>query len=317
MNTGTQAITIAAPAFTVWPWVEQIGRGRGGFYTYTWLENLLGADIHNLDRIDPTLQPLAPGDRVWLTPDPYLGRIPGQYWTVQELRRNSHLVMLQQPPGNPLRGSWALVLRPEGPTGGSTRVLSRTWGEPSTAFARRLLSGFWSLGNRLMVRGMLRGLKRRAEQPGPTDLDRTIVSRVRIDRPPDQVFAHLADVRQELQWNDQLLDAVPLTDGPLQAGSQYRVRFAGPVGESLITYHEVKSPAWWRTSSHSRLLRVRFTGRIDRRGDGSDVTLRTTLIPRGPLRPLAPLLRRVMATSWEHHLATVKRQLEASTDRPG
>src|SRR4051812_23088582 len=37
----THAITIDAPAADVWPWLVQIGRGRGGFYSYTWLENLV------------------------------------------------------------------------------------------------------------------------------------------------------------------------------------------------------------------------------------------------------------------------------------
>jgi hypothetical protein len=31
----------------VWPWLVQMGQGRGGLYTYEWIENLLGAKIHN------------------------------------------------------------------------------------------------------------------------------------------------------------------------------------------------------------------------------------------------------------------------------
>jgi hypothetical protein len=58
------AITIAAPPQEVWPWLVQIGRGRGGFYTYTAIERLLGADVANVDRIDPSLQTLEPGDRI-------------------------------------------------------------------------------------------------------------------------------------------------------------------------------------------------------------------------------------------------------------
>ena len=46
----TQAITIRAPAAEVWPWLVQMGQGRGGFYSYESLENLVGCDIHNTDR---------------------------------------------------------------------------------------------------------------------------------------------------------------------------------------------------------------------------------------------------------------------------
>src|SRR5438045_7899242 len=39
----TRAITIDAPAASVWPWLAQLGPSpRGGAYTYDWIENLLG-----------------------------------------------------------------------------------------------------------------------------------------------------------------------------------------------------------------------------------------------------------------------------------
>src|SRR5689334_12701788 len=40
----THAITIHAPAREVWPWLVQVGQTRGGFYSYTRLENLVGCD---------------------------------------------------------------------------------------------------------------------------------------------------------------------------------------------------------------------------------------------------------------------------------
>src|SRR5438270_6783401 len=52
-SVATRAITIHAPAEAVWPWIDQIGQERGGFYSYSWLENLFGARIHNADRILP------------------------------------------------------------------------------------------------------------------------------------------------------------------------------------------------------------------------------------------------------------------------
>jgi hypothetical protein len=76
--TVTNAVSVAAPPQRVWPWLAQIGRGRAGFYTCTWFENLIGADIQNLDRIDPALQNLAVGHRIWLTPERYLAACPGR-----------------------------------------------------------------------------------------------------------------------------------------------------------------------------------------------------------------------------------------------
>ena len=39
----TRAVTVEAPVAEVWPWLAQIGQGRGGLYSYDGLENLLGA----------------------------------------------------------------------------------------------------------------------------------------------------------------------------------------------------------------------------------------------------------------------------------
>jgi len=36
--TATRAITIRASADQVWPWIAQLGQGRGGFYSYDFLE---------------------------------------------------------------------------------------------------------------------------------------------------------------------------------------------------------------------------------------------------------------------------------------
>lgn len=65
----THGVTLRATAAEVWPWVAQIGQGRGGFYSYDWLENLFGCDIHNVDRVIPELQGIKPGDGVKLHPN--------------------------------------------------------------------------------------------------------------------------------------------------------------------------------------------------------------------------------------------------------
>jgi hypothetical protein len=64
----THAITINAPAADVWPWLVQMGQDRGGFYSYTWLENLVGCDMHNADEVVSEWQELKVGDNVWLHP---------------------------------------------------------------------------------------------------------------------------------------------------------------------------------------------------------------------------------------------------------
>lgn len=65
----TRAVTVEAPPEEVWPWVAQIGQERGGFYTYDWLENLAGCQIHSADRVHPEWQDVRPGTPIGMTPD--------------------------------------------------------------------------------------------------------------------------------------------------------------------------------------------------------------------------------------------------------
>jgi len=68
----TQSIGIRAPASSIWPWVAQVGQGKGGFYSYELLENLVGCNIHNVHRVLPEFQDVKPGDFIIMHP-----RIPG------------------------------------------------------------------------------------------------------------------------------------------------------------------------------------------------------------------------------------------------
>ena len=63
----TRAITIDAPAASVWPWLAQMGPSpRGGAYTYDWIENLLGLNMHSADRVLPEFQHPQVGDTLGL-----------------------------------------------------------------------------------------------------------------------------------------------------------------------------------------------------------------------------------------------------------
>jgi hypothetical protein len=119
----TRAITIDAPPDAVWPWVAQLGQGRGGLYSHDWLENFARCDIHSVDRIVPELQTIEVGDEVRLHPEVAL--------TVWSVEAGSHLVLRPGPVGRvdrdlhgaPFDYTWAFVLRRH--PGRRTRLLVR------------------------------------------------------------------------------------------------------------------------------------------------------------------------------------------------
>jgi hypothetical protein len=156
----TRAITIHAPAAEIWPWLVQIGQGRGGLYSYEGLENLIGCDIHNADRILPEHQDLRVGDLILFGPAEK--KFPGQ--VVEAIRRGRALVMVGMNPATrqpEKSATWALVLEEQ--PDGKTRLLARGRNAYAPGFANHLI---WHIVEPIafvMERQMLRGIKARVE----------------------------------------------------------------------------------------------------------------------------------------------------------
>lgn len=64
----TRAITIHARPEEIWPWLVQIGTGRAGWYSYDWIERLLGLKVKSAHGIMPEYQHLEAGDTIPLAP---------------------------------------------------------------------------------------------------------------------------------------------------------------------------------------------------------------------------------------------------------
>ena len=154
--TATRAVDVAVPPSDVWPWVAQLGQGRGGFYSYDRLENLAGCDIHSADHVEPAWQDVRVGDTVRLHPELAL--------TVAVVEPPRALVLLGAAPSAeeatvPYDFSWAFVLRP-GPVG--TRLVVRERYAYLSRSAPALVEAF-SWVSLLMTERMLRGIRDRAE----------------------------------------------------------------------------------------------------------------------------------------------------------
>ena len=152
----TNAITIQAPAALVWPWLVQLGQGRGGLYSYDWLENLIGCDVHSTDRILPPFQtPLQIGDRV-IRMARYAPCNPVALFEPQRALVLGHIkdTHAELAAGH-ARSSWAFLLQPLDQT--STRLLVRCRGNS-------LMARLQAPVQFVMQHKMMLGIKQRAEQ---------------------------------------------------------------------------------------------------------------------------------------------------------
>lgn len=158
----THAIEVARPAEDVWPWVAQIGADRGGFYSYQWLENLIGCEVRNASTVHPEWQAKV-RDRISLHPSrpglPIVAMEPGR-WLVAHARTDE----AERAAGKPwMEASWLFYVEPL--PGGRSRVISRYKCACSDDLATRLQYGEFLLEpiGYAMDRRMLRGIKGRAE----------------------------------------------------------------------------------------------------------------------------------------------------------
>jgi hypothetical protein len=161
----TRAITVRASADQVWPWIAQLGQGRGGFYSYDFLENLVGCDIHSADRIVPEWQEVGVGDEVKLHPEVALA--------VAALESGRSLVLRGGiPMGNtpsPFDNTWAFVLQER--SEGTTRLMVRE----RYAYIRRwapLIVEPTAMVAFVMSQKMLRGIRDRSERTAVPPLER-------------------------------------------------------------------------------------------------------------------------------------------------
>ncbi|HXO43581.1 MAG TPA: hypothetical protein VN999_19185 [Thermoanaerobaculia bacterium] len=158
----THGVEIDAPAAEVWRWVAQLGAGRGGFYSYQWLENIAGCEVRNAETIHPEWEVRA-GDQLVLHPDvalPIVACEPGRWFV-------AHATTEAAPRSagrHWMTASWLLHLEPLGED--RCRLLSRYRADSSDDLASRL-----SFGPTLvepvgfaMDRRMLLGVKERAER---------------------------------------------------------------------------------------------------------------------------------------------------------
>jgi hypothetical protein len=160
MLNSTMAITIEAPPEDVWPWLAQMGDPpRAGYYSYTWIERLVGLRIENADTILPQFQTLRVGEAL----------DKGSTMRVLAVEPGRHLVLGPPDSVDTVRCTWAFGLYPAGQQ--STRLVTRCRARWSY---RRMLEQMplytvlpWLLvepGAFIMERKMLLEIKKQAER---------------------------------------------------------------------------------------------------------------------------------------------------------
>ena len=161
----TRAVAINRKPENVFPWLVQMGQGRAGLYSYDWLENLLGLNIHSSRYLMPEFQQLEVGDIIRLVPED--SDVP--LWLEVAILEPNEAVVLRSH-GNPYEFteaglpnvSWAFILREQ--PDGSTRLVTRYRANYKPTFAGTIINHYaLEPIHFMMERRMLLGIKERVE----------------------------------------------------------------------------------------------------------------------------------------------------------
>jgi hypothetical protein len=131
-----------------------------------------------------------------------------------------------------------------------------------------------------------------------------------IDRTPEVVFDYLGDLRNELDWNPKMKSVSLVSGEPIGVGSRYRARWAGSP-DNLVEYLRYERPHAWASVARSPMMDVHFSAAVAPYDEGSRLSVRMELVPRGPMRLLAPMLARWMQSQELANMRYVKQAMES------
>lgn len=152
---------IRAPPSQVFPWLIQLGAGRGGWYLTSFWERFFPRSWRGARAINPIWQQLKPGDRV---EDYKMGMGEGEYFNVVSISPPSSLVYVSERLGTIF--TWTLMCHPIGQNGEATEVHFRFRGRiHRTGWQRGIIvkGGDWI--DWIFTAPMMRGLAERCEKP--------------------------------------------------------------------------------------------------------------------------------------------------------
>jgi hypothetical protein len=154
----TRAITIQAWPNHIWPWLAQMGNGRGGLYSYDWLDQLFGVlDGPSSDTVIAAYQEIQAGDTI------PVGSGPG--WPVAVARENEFLLLDIHQAGADV--TWAFALNPVSPR--ETRLVLRVRARLPRTWRFPFLIAILDPAEFVMVRRQLIGIRERAERLARSD----------------------------------------------------------------------------------------------------------------------------------------------------
>jgi len=136
---------------------------------------------------------------------------------------------------------------------------------------------------------------------------------ISIARPQGEVFAYIADVRNDPSWHTDVLEVRSSTDvvGP---GTVFDVKVKPSMGvsEGTMTVSRFEPATLIEFRGQMGKMAPTVTNICEPDANGTRVTRRVELEPSGPMRLMTPMIKRMIAKGNQGFLTNLKRLLEGS-----
>lgn len=134
-----------------------------------------------------------------------------------------------------------------------------------------------------------------------------------VRRSPDEVFAYVADLRNEPQWHVDIRSVPPETDPVAVVGKSYRLEFVPFMGktEGTFTVREVVPGSRIEIDAEMAGIKPHITYLVEPAEGGARFTRAVDLKLRGALILMTPVMAMMVPRRNKVFVANLKRILEA------
>jgi uncharacterized protein YndB with AHSA1/START domain len=134
-----------------------------------------------------------------------------------------------------------------------------------------------------------------------------------IERPAEEIFDLLADIRRNPEWCPVFEGGEKLTEGPVGPDTAFRTSLRG-MGDLQIRISRYERPRriWFTTSAKAAEIRHNFV--LMPEGGGTHIEQEIAVRPRGVLRMVAPLMALMLRRSIQSNTAALKAFLESGAE---
>lgn len=145
---------------------------------------------------------------------------------------------------------------------------------------------------------------------------------IEVDRPVKEVFSYISDFATTREWDATAFAARKLTDGPIEAGTEFEVECALPVGSVTLIYtvEELVPEKYLRLRGAGKLFDVIDSIAFSSTKNGTQVDYQAKFEFNALVEPMAALSKSGMEKMGREALAGMKRALEDDfevVDHPG